>query len=104
MNFANVDQILDNIRRYTKNTPNIEYASFTDLHKLYGGESPHALFNKVYSGDMFVYDQENGDNWSGYFGSKPDLKYHIRKVFNKYRAVESLMFGIKAEFERVKTI
>jgi len=53
---------------------------------------------------MFVYDQTNGDNWSGYFGSKPDLKYHIRRVFNQYRAVESLFFAVKAEFERIKTI
>ncbi len=58
MNFANVDQILNNIRRYTDNTPKIEYATFTDLHKLYGAGAPssHPLFNKVYSGDMFVYD------------------------------------------------
>ena len=99
-------QILNNVLRYTENTPNIEYATFTDMHRLYGGGTigkANSLFNKVYSGDMFVYDQENGDNWSGFYGSKPDLKYNIRKVFNKYRAVESLIFGVKAELEKTKT-
>jgi len=78
MNFANVDQILGNIKRYTDNSPKIQYATFTDLHKMFGGgngASPHSLFNTVYSGDMFVYDESNGDNWAGFFGSKPELKY-----------------------------
>ena len=53
---------------------------------------------------MFVYDEENGDNWSGYFGSKPELKYQIKQVFNQFRAVENLLFAAKAEFARIKTV
>ena len=74
---------------------------------MYGGgngASPHSLFNTVYSGDMLVYDESNGDNWSGFFGSKPELKYQIRKIFSKFRSVENLLFATKAEYERIKTI
>lgn len=50
---------------------------------------------------MFVYDEKNGDNWSGYYGSKPDLKYHITRIFNEYRTTTTLMFIIRVEFEKV---
>ena len=53
---------------------------------------------------MFVYDEENGDNWSGFYGSKPELKHQIKRVFNTFRAVENLLFAVKAEFARIKTI
>ena len=53
---------------------------------------------------MFVYEESNGDNWSGFYGSKPELKYQIRRVFSKFRSVENLLFAVKAEYERVKTI
>ena len=53
---------------------------------------------------MVVYDEANGDNWSGFYGSKPELKHKIRKVFSHYKAVESLMFTCRAEHARLKSI
>ena len=57
----------------------------------------HPHFDKVYSGDMLVYDEKNGDNWSGYYGSKPFLKTQIKWVFNLYRQLELLMFLAETE-------
>ena len=51
---------------------------------------------------MFVYDEENGDAWSGYYGSKPSLKMKIREIFDKYRATTSLIFVVRVEFEKMK--
>ena len=34
---------------------------------------------------MFVYDERNGDAWSGYYGSKPYLKTQIRETFSLFR-------------------
>ena len=85
------------MQRYLNNSLTIKFATFNDLHNIYGGKDgkvAHSDFhNKVYSGDLFVYDEKNGDNWSGYFGSKPELKHKIKRVFNHYKAVESLYFA-----------
>jgi hypothetical protein len=51
---------------------------------------------------MFVYDEKNGDAWSGYYGSKPDLKTRIRNIFDKYRGTTSLIFVMRVEFEKLK--
>ena len=51
---------------------------------------------------MFVYDEKNVDAWSGYYGSKPDLKMRIRKVFDSYRVSTSLLFVLRVEFEKLK--
>ena len=53
---------------------------------------------------MLPYDEENGDNWSGYYGSRPELKIQIRKVFGTFKTVESLFFACQCELERLKTI
>lgn len=51
---------------------------------------------------MFVYDEKNGDSWSGYYGSKPDLKMHITRIYNSFRATEALLFVIRVEYEKEK--
>lgn len=51
---------------------------------------------------MLVYTEKNNDSWSGYYGSKPDLKYHIRRVFNSFRATEMLIYTVRVELEKVK--
>ena len=33
-----------------------------------------------YEGDFFVYEEDNGYSWSGYFITKPDLKRKIRET------------------------
>lgn len=71
--------------------------TFTDIHKLH---NQHHQFDDVLPGDMFVYDQANKDAWSGYYGSKPDLKMHIKKVFNDFRATEALMFAARMEYSK----
>lgn len=56
---------------------------------------------------MFVY-QENGvtgDSWSGYFTTKPELKYIIRRAGTKLRSVKNMIANhfinnIKTEDER----
>jgi hypothetical protein len=53
---------------------------------------------------MFVYTEKNKDSWSGYYGSKPDLKMHIRRIFNVYRATESLIFAVRAEVEALSRL
>ena len=53
---------------------------------------------------MFVYDESNGDIWSGFFGSKPDFKYHVKRIFARYRATENLGFVIRVEFEKLKLV
>jgi hypothetical protein len=50
---------------------------------------------------MFVYTERNNDSWSGYYGSKPDLKMHIKRVFNSYRATETLIFLARADLARL---
>ena len=64
----------------------------------------HQQFRKVFKGDMLVYDEKNGDAWSGYYGSKPDLKMHIRQIFDSYRATTSLMFVARLELEKLKSL
>jgi hypothetical protein len=64
----------------------------------------HHDFEKILPGDMFVYTEKNKDSWSGYYGSKPDLKMHIRRIFNVYRATESLIFAVRAEVEALSRL
>ena len=51
---------------------------------------------------MFVYTEKNLDAWSGYYGSKPDLKYHIKRIYNSYIATTSLIFVIRLALEELK--
>lgn len=71
----------------------------TEMHERF---HDHHGYKKVLPGDMLVYTEKNNDSWSGYYGSKPDLKYHIKRVFNTFRAAEALIFAVRAEFETLK--
>jgi hypothetical protein len=53
---------------------------------------------------MFVYDEENGDIWSGFFGSKPNFKFHVKRIFARYRAIENLSFVTRVEFQKMKLL
>lgn len=76
-----------------------EFSTFTQFHNKFHS---HFEFDKILPGDMLVYDELNNDSWSGYYGSKPDLKLHIKRIFNVYRSTESLMFTVRVEFEQLK--
>jgi len=93
--FSNLETVLRNVERYLENHLKIE---FTTLSALDDKFHDHFHFDKVYKGDMFVYSQDTGDEWSGYFGSKPDLKMRIKAVFNLYRATETLKFLVFTEY------
>lgn len=47
-----------------------------------------------FEGDFFVYDEANGDNWSGYFTSKPLLKNKIKRLGKLLRAFKNLYFTL----------
>ena len=53
---------------------------------------------------MFVYDEKNGDNWSGYYGSKPELKMQIKDVFIRYRQTEALLFTVRMELANLQKV
>jgi hypothetical protein len=97
--FNNAHQILNNLERYLRNKLTYKYTTMTEMLETF---SDHPAFKRVLPGDMLVYTEANNDSWSGYYGSKPDLKMHIQRVFNAFRASESLVFTVRAEFERIK--
>lgn len=97
--FTNAEQVLNNLERYLNKGLKYEFSTMTEMHERF---HDHFDFKKVLPGDMLAYTERNNDSWSGYYGSKPDLKYHIRRVFNAFRAAESLVFVVKVEFERLK--
>lgn len=92
--------MINNVNRYLNRTLKFEFTTFTKLHEIF---KEHHDFNKVYRGDMLVYDEQKGDIWSGFFGSKPNFKCHIKRIFGRYRATENLAFIIQVEFEKLKT-
>ena len=91
--------MLSNVVRYLKNTFNFEFKTFSQMHDML---KDHHQFQSTYKGDMFVYDEKKGDAWSGYYGSKPDLKMKIREIFDMYRSTSALMFIVRAEYEKLK--
>ncbi|CDW74179.1 alpha-mannosidase [Stylonychia lemnae] len=107
-NFGNVHLIIKNLMRYYDDKINIKFATFTDLHKQFGGveagREPHLDFSKIYKGDMLPYDESNGDAWTGFYGSRPELKSQIKQIFNYFKGVETLFFVSQCELERLKTI
>ena len=96
--FRNVETILKNLDRYLSGHLKFEFTTFSQLHHKY---NQHPQFDDVLPGDMLVYTEKNNDSWSGYYGSKPDLKMHIKRVFNDYRATESLVFLSRVEVIRL---
>lgn len=42
---------------------------------------------REFTDDFFVYEEGNGDSWSGYFTTKPDLKRSIRDLGHLMRAL-----------------
>ena len=57
--------------------------------------------------DFFVYKEGNGDTWSGYFTTKPRLKYKIRRLGKLLRSLRSLFFVVlnhKGKFEYVSDL
>jgi hypothetical protein len=87
------------VNRYLQSGLHFEFSTMSELHERF---YDHSDFKKVLPGDMFVYSEKNLDSWSGYYGSKPDLKLHIKRVFNDFRATEALMFTVRTEVERLK--
>ncbi len=74
------------------------------MSEFHGKFKDHHSFQNVYRGDMFVYDESNGDIWSGFYGSKPDFKMHVKRIFARFRATESLMFVTRLEVEKLKIV
>lgn len=99
MSFKNAELVLSNLDRYLNGHFKFEFSTFTQFHHKFHN---HFDFDKILPGDMFVYDEKNNDSWSGYYGSKPDLKLQIKRIFNVYRATETLMFTVRVEFEQLK--
>lgn len=99
--WRNAETVLANLERYLKGNFKFEFMTFSQLHARHHG---HHDFDKVLPGDMFVYTEFNKDSWSGYYGSKPDLKYHIKRVFNSFRATESLIFTVRAALETMRLL
>lgn len=98
--FSHLETVLNNVERYLEHSMKIEFTTLKGLNEKF---HDHFHFDKVYKGDMFVYNQENGDEWSGYFGSKPDLKMKIKAIFNGYRATESLKFVVFTEYQKLRS-
>ena len=42
---------------------------------------------KEFDEDFYVYEEGNGDSWSGFFSSKPDFKKKIRLIGHLMRAL-----------------
>ena len=66
-----------------------------EFHSLY--KNSINFKENLYKGDYFVYLWDNGDAWSGYYGSRPELKRQIKEVFRAFRATE-IMAGIYSMF------
>ncbi len=98
--WKNAESLISNLERYLKNNFKFEFKTFKELEEML---HRNQQFEDVYSGDFFVYDEKNGDSWSGYYGSKPDLKMHITRIFNSYRTTESLLFITRLEHEILKS-
>ena len=54
---------------------NLHYALFSDYLK----STDDREIDK-YEGDFFVYEESNGDSWSGYYTTKSRLKRWIRSL------------------------
>jgi hypothetical protein len=71
--------------------PEMQYALPSDYWKSF--EQKHTNLDS-FSSDLFVYQEGSMDSriaWSGFFTSKPRLKYKIRQVGKNLRAVKALL-------------
>lgn len=98
-NFDYLDQVLG---LYT----DIRYSLLSDYLKDFDGKEKELT---TFDGDFFVYDESNGDNWSGYFTTKPLLKNKIKKLGQTLRSFKNFYFsqiikGNKTTFDEVNDL
>lgn len=69
---------------------NIQYSLFSEYAQQFESQMKDLPVRK---GDFFVYQEEGitGDSWSGFFTTKPNLKYLIRNAGVKLRAVKNML-------------
>lgn len=75
----------------------VKYSLFSEYAAAFEVKVPHEKL-PVYDRDFFVYDEgadEKGDSWSGYFTTKPYLKYKIRRIGRLLRTVTLMMIAPK---------
>lgn len=92
-NFSKAESRFDFLDFVVKNNKNTEYMTFSDYADSFDKNvKPGDL--KVFEDDFFVYNEggkDIGDSWSGYFTTKPRLKYRIRKIGKFLRVVKMLL-------------
>lgn len=73
----------------------MNYGLFTDYLKTVDREN----INTMYLTDFMVYQEENGDAWSGYYTTKPVLKRRIRNLGRMIRNFKILITQFKVRIK-----
>ena len=84
-NFDFIDKVLDLY-------PNVNYGLFSDYINLVNKQqkkNPKTLLQ--YEDDFFVYEEGQGDSWSGYFTSKQRIKKRIRSLGIMLRSFKQIV-------------
>ena len=91
INFKFLSEILPELE-------NAKLSLFTDyLNRI---ESYPKKDLKSFKDDLFVYEESNGDSWSGYYTTKPRLKRNIRQVGNILRNFKLIVAYLISEYKK----
>ena len=88
-NFSDGETRFDYLDYVLTHYNDIHYSLFSTYAKDFETQAKDLA---TFDGDFFVYDESNTDAWSGYFTTKPVLKYRIRQLGKKLRALKNFYF------------
>ena len=87
--FSNADLSFTYLEKLIPTFENLKmslFSEYLDSMKLY----PDVKL-ETYEEDFYVLEEANGDSWSGYFTSKPELKRKIRELGQSLRCFNDIV-------------
>ena len=104
-NFTNAENNFSFIDQVLAFYPDFNYGLFSDYINLVNKqqkENPKILLN--FTEDFFVYEEGNGDSWSGYYTTKQRMKKRIRKLGKMLRSFKNIAIRKNAKTGSISKI
>lgn len=99
--FKNADSNFNFIEEVMVNFEDMNISLFSDYLK---GTDKFNKKLKQYNKDFFVYEEKNGDTWSGFYSNKPHLKHAIRELHHSVRSLRMFLALNVQQIEDVDSI
>lgn len=100
MQFKNIDKMIKYVNQRQSNGSNVNIFYSTTACYLYSLNNENTTWT-VKEDDFFPYSQRAHGYWTGYFTSRPSLKYHVKEASRMLQTVRQMTSQLNSNDERV---